>query len=149
MKPAGLVPVVVVLAALAGCTAREPVPQTAPRDVADAAVARRPIPESPPPPSVPPAARAEAKPAQITVPADAQYVCVAETDGERTQTAITFSPRVAQLCRRHPEMGPCQYERNLCRKSGGRVYAQGGVEITMDTEAEYDRRVMRVRFKSN
>lgn len=145
MKPAGLV-LVVVLAVLAGCTAREPGPETAPRDVADAAVARRPIPESPPPP---PAARAEAKPAPITVPADAQYVCVAEANGERTQTAITFSPRVAQLCLRHPEMGPCQYERNLCRKSGGRVYAQGGVEITMDTEAEYDRRVMRVRFKSN
>ena len=148
MKAAGFALVVLVLAAIAGCTAREPLPQTAPRDVAGAAVARRPVPETPPLPA-PPAARAEREPASITVPADAQYVCVSEANGERTQTAISFSPKVAQLCRRHPEMGPCQYERNLCRQSGGRVYAQGGVEITLDTEAEYDRRVMRVRFKSN
>jgi hypothetical protein len=46
-------------------------------------------------------------------------------------------------------MGPCQYERNLCRRSGGRVYASDGREITMATEAEYDRKVMRVRLKSN
>ena len=114
-------------------------------DVAGAAVVRRQVPEPAP---AAPAARARRCP-PIVVPADAQYVCVAEANGERTQTAITFSPKVAQLCRSHPEMGPCQYERNLCRKSGGRVYAQGGVEITMDTEADYDRRVLRVRFKSN
>ena len=53
------------------------------------------------------------------------------------------------MCRRHPEMGPCQYERDLCRKSGGRVYASDGAEITLATEAEYDRKVMRVRFKAN
>ena len=46
-------------------------------------------------------------------------------------------------------MGPCQYERNVCRQAGGRVYAANGVEITMQTEAEYDKKVMRVRFKSN
>ena len=46
-------------------------------------------------------------------------------------------------------MGPCQYERNLCRGGGGRVYAPDGTEITMATEAEYDKKVMRVRFKSN
>lgn len=148
MKSARFALVVLVLAAIAGCTAREPLPPTAPRDVAGAAVARRPVPETPPLPA-PPAARTEKEPASITVPADAQYVCVSEANGERTQTAISFSPKVAQLCRRHPEMGPCQYERNLCRQSGGRVYAQGGIEITLDTEAEYDRRVMRVRFKSN
>ena len=136
-----------VVIAIAGCTAQEPVPQTAPRDVAGAAVVRRQVPESASPAA--PAARVPAAAAPIVVPADAQYVCVAEANGERTQTAITFSPKVAQLCRSHPEMGPCQYERNLCRKSGGRVYAQGGVEITMDTEADYDRRVLRVRFKSN
>ena len=53
------------------------------------------------------------------------------------------------MCRRHPEMGPCQYERELCRKSGGRVYAADGTEITLATEAEYDRKVMRVRFRAN
>jgi hypothetical protein len=57
---------------------------------------------------------------------------------------------VHQLCRRHPEMGPCQYERNACRSAGGRVFAAaGGQEITMATEAEYDRKVMRVRFRAN
>jgi hypothetical protein len=76
-------------------------------------------------------------------------VCVVDTAGTRAQTAITFTARVAQLCKRHPEMGPCQYERDLCRGSGGRVYAAGSVEITRATEAEYDRKVMRVRFKAN
>jgi hypothetical protein len=85
----------------------------------------------------------------IVVPAGTQYVCVAETNGERRQTAIEFAPKVADLCRKHPEMGPCQYERNLCRRSGGRVYADGGVEVTMRTEAEYDRKVLRVRFQTN
>jgi hypothetical protein len=37
----------------------------------------------------------------------------------------------------------------MCRRSGGRVYAAGGVEITMQTEAEYDKKVTRVRFKAN
>jgi hypothetical protein len=74
---------------------------------------------------------------------------VSEAGGERRQTAIEFVPKVALLCQRHPEMGPCQYERNLCRRSGGRVYAAGGAEITMETERQYDRKVMRVRFKAN
>ena len=46
-------------------------------------------------------------------------------------------------------MGPCQYERNISRGSGGRVYAADGTEITLATEAQDDRKVMRVRFKSN
>ena len=29
------------------------------------------------------------------------------------------------------------------------MYAADGTEITMATEAEYDKKVMRVRFKSN
>ena len=67
----------------------------------------------------------------------------------RQTTAIEFSPKVGQLCAKDPEMGPCQYERNVCRRSGGRVYAANGIEITMATEAEYDKKVMRVRLKSN
>ena len=85
----------------------------------------------------------------VVVPAGAQYVCVSESGGQRQQTAIEFSPKVAELCRKHPEMGPCQYEREVCRRSGGRVYAADDVEITKQTEAEYDKKVMRVRFKSN
>jgi hypothetical protein len=46
-------------------------------------------------------------------------------------------------------MGPCQYEREVCRRSGGRVIAADGKEITKATEAEYDRKVMRVRFRGD
>ena len=83
------------------------------------------------------------------IPPGAIYVCVADVDGVRQTTAIEFAPKVGDLCARNPEMGPCQYERNICRKAGGRVYAANGAEITMATEAEYDRKVMRVRLKSN
>jgi hypothetical protein len=77
------------------------------------------------------------------------YTCITEVRGERKQTAIEMEPKVASLCARHPEMGPCQYERDLCRKAGGRVFAQNGQEITRRTEDEYDRKVMRVRFRAN
>jgi hypothetical protein len=131
--------------ALAGCTQpREPVPITPPSDAPGAAVVRRPLPE--PAPATPPAASV-APP--VVVPADALYVCVSEAAGVRQQTAIEFAPKVGAMCAKHPEMGPCQYEREVCRKSGGRVYAAGGVEITKATEAEYDKKVMRVRFKAN
>ncbi len=136
--------------ALAACSAPEPVPLTPPKDAAGAAVVRKAIPEEAPQVATAPASSAPAKSAPpVVVPSGTQYVCVSEVDGERKQTAIEFAPKVAQLCARHPEMGPCQYERNLCRRSGGRVYAAGGVEITMATEAEYDRKVLRVRFKAN
>jgi len=85
----------------------------------------------------------------ITIPAGVQYVCVVDHAGARRQTSIEFSPKVADLCRKHPEMGPCQYERDICRRSGGRVFTANQVEITLQTEAEYDKKVMRVRFKAN
>ena len=85
----------------------------------------------------------------IDVPATALYVCVSDKAGERKQTAIEFAANVGALCKRHPEMGPCQYERDLCRRSGGRVYGANGVEITQQLEDEYDRKVMRVRFRAN
>jgi hypothetical protein len=69
--------------------------------------------------------------------------------GQTQQRAIELAPEVAKLCRKAPEMGPCQYERATCRRSGGRVFTVDGTEITLQTEAEYDRRVMRVRMKSN
>jgi hypothetical protein len=125
---------------------------TAPGDPAAAAVVRRPVPapEPAPPPgtSSPPARSASSHPAPpVVVPAGSIYVCVSESGGVRRETAIAFSPEVGALCAKHPEMGPCQYERNACRRSGGRVYAAGGVEITLPMEAEYDRKVMRVLIK--
>jgi hypothetical protein len=135
--------------ALAACTAKEPVPVTPPGEAAGAPVVRRAVPEPVPPTvaKVAPAAPAQAPPAVF--PAQAIYVCVAETGGQRQETVIEFSPKVGELCRKHPEMGPCQYERDICRRSGGRVYAAYGLEITKQVEAEYDKKVMRVRFKAN
>ena len=144
--------VLAAVAILAACAApKTPLPITSPADVKDAAVSRRPVePLAPsaPPTSAPPVA-SQAAPQPVIVPAGAQYVCVSDSRGQTTQTAIEFAPKVATLCKRHPEMGPCQYERDLCRSSGGRVYAAGGVEITRQTEDEYDRKVLRVRFRAN
>jgi hypothetical protein len=146
MKRMPLWPVVALALALAACTAKEPVPITPPGETAGATVVRRPNAE-PPPAAVAKAAPAATPPAVF--PADAIYVCVSESGGQRTETVIAFAPKVGDLCRKHPEMGPCQYERDICRRSGGRVYAAGGFEITNQVEAEYDKKVMRVRFKAN
>ena len=133
------------LIGLVGCTAQHaPLPITAPADVKSAAVARRPVDV----PSPSPAAPGE-KPPTIVVPPGTLSVCVADRQGKHTQTAIEFSPKVGALCTRHPEMGPCQYERDLCRNSGGRVFAASGQEITRQIEDEYDRKVLRVRFRGN
>jgi hypothetical protein len=142
---------------LAACSApqRPSVPVTPPGERAGAAVVRTPLPDTPPgppvvasvPPSrdaVPPVTRPE-----VTHPGDAIYVCVVDKPTGREQTVIEFAPKVHGLCKRHPEMGPCQYERNQCRAAGGRVYARGGQEITLAQEAEYDKKVMRVRFRAN
>jgi len=139
---------IVLVALLAGCTAtQQPLVTTPPSEVAGAAVARRPLEAPAIPPSPAPLPTSPAP--KIVVPANAQYVCVIDSKGQQQQTAIEFAPKVAALCRKHPEMGPCQYERNNCRASGGRVFAADGVEITMATEAEYDKKVMRVRFRAN
>lgn len=62
---------------------------------------------------------------------------------------MELAPNVDALCRRHPEMGPCQYERNACRRRGGRVYTSIGEEVTAAVEAEYDRKVRRVTLQSD
>jgi len=150
---------------VAACSAPEPriaVPATPmvvtpPSERADAPVVRRELPETSVPPiaipshpeTAPATPGVTTGPVAIVVPGDAIYVCVVDGAGTRRQTVIEFVPKVHQLCRRHPEMGPCQYERNACRSAGGRVFAAAGQEITMATEAEYDRKVMRVRFRAN
>jgi hypothetical protein len=73
------------------------------------------------------------------------YLC----DVGGTRTPLELAPSVDALCRRHPEMGPCQYERNACRRRGGRVYTSIGEEVTAGVEAEYDRKVRRVTFQSD
>jgi len=140
---------------LAACASLEkpPLVTTPSGEAAGAPVARRPLqtPAIPPialaPPQIIPAPAPALPP--IAVPPNTLYVCVIDLKERRQQTAIEFAPRVGKLCAKHPEMGPCQYERNNCRASGGRVFAANGVEITMATEAEYDKKVMRVRFRSN
>ena len=83
-----------------------------------------------------------------SIPTGAVYVCAAGNGKDRTIAAIELEEKVAAICRRHPEMGPCQNARNACRRSGGRVYAADGKEITQADEAEYDKKVMRVRVGS-
>ena len=144
--------VIVLLAT--GCApevAKAPLPATPLEDRASAPVVRRPLPETPipTPPAAPPGILVPPPEPAIVLPPNAQYVCVTEAAGQRQQMVIEFSPKVAAMCVKHPEMGPCQYERNACRRSGGRVFAAGGKEITMATEAEYDKKVMRIRLKSN
>jgi hypothetical protein len=98
------------------------------------------------PPLIAPAVAPPAAPP--LVPSGTLYVCTATVNGQVQQTAIEFEPKVKQLCSRHPEMGVCQYEREACRASGGHVYTAAGVEITKQTEAEYDKKVMRARFRA-
>ena len=139
---------------VAGC-APDPAPLTEARHADSAAVERRPLADSPTPavapampgaPSVSAAQPSIVEPS-IVVPPNALYVCVVDVGGVRKQTAIEFAPNVREICAKHPEVGPCQYERNACRRSGGRVYAASGTEITMATEAEYDKKMLRVRLK--
>lgn len=81
----------------------------------------------------------------IDFPPGPLYLCATASG----KMSIEYEPRVEALCRRHPEMGPCQYERNACRAKGGRVYTQKGEEVTMAVETEYDRLVLRVRFQGD
>ena len=80
-----------------------------------------------------------------SIPPGVVYVCAAGSGTDRKIEAIKLDEKVAALCRRHTEMGPCQSARNACRSSGGRVYAADGSEITKADEAEYDKKVMRLR----
>jgi hypothetical protein len=148
------VPALLFMFLLGGCAAtKEPLPLTSPADAKVAPVARVPLDAyaQPPAAKVPsaPSTSVEASAPRIAAPPGTLYVCVSENAGERQQTAIEFAPKVGALCKRHPEMGPCQYERDLCRRSGGRVYAASGQEITQQIEDEYDRKVLRVRFRAN
>ncbi len=126
-----------VLLAVAACgrvvppTAAPPTTRAAP--AAPAAVA----PVAPAPPKV-------ALPV-VDPPPGPLYTC--ERSG--TREPLVLSESVDRLCRRHPEMGPCQYERDQCRKSGGRVLTARNEEVTAAVEAEYDKRVTRLRLQAD
>jgi len=94
-----------------------------------------------------PAVASKAAP-EVAAPPTSLYRCRVIRGGQEVSTAIEFPAKVESLCRRHPEMGPCQYERETCRRAGGRVFDAQGVEITRKTEAEYDKRVRRLKFRS-
>jgi hypothetical protein len=133
---------------LAACQQAAPPPAAtpAPQTKADV-VAAMPTPPPTAPVSVRPALVVPpgVKLPSLDFPPGPLYVC----DTASGKTSIEYEARVEQLCRRHPEMGPCQYERNLCRAKGGRVYTAKGEEVTMAVEAEYDRVVQRVRFQAD
>jgi hypothetical protein len=104
-----------------------------------------------PPPAAPaPGATAKAPPAAapapsvplpaMDLPSGPIYAC----DVGGVRTPIALPDNIDGLCRRHPEMSPCQYERNQCRARGGRVYTARGDEVTTAVEAEYDGRVQRI-----
>ena len=133
-------------AVVAAC-GTSPIPITPSREVASAPVTR--IAVEPRAGASTPAIAPSERLDPSSFPAGAVYVCSSGIGVQRKVTAIAFDEKAGAMCRRHPEMGPCQYERDLCRKSGGRVYAPDGAEITLATEAEYDRKVMRVRFRTN
>jgi hypothetical protein len=144
------VSLVLVVLAVAGCSAPQgSMPITPPQDVATSPVVRQALPPKPVPSQTPESAKSASATVPPIVPAGTLYVCVVDSKGERHETAIEFTPRVAELCRKHPEMGVCQYEREVCRRHGGSVFAANGTEITRLTEAEYDKRVMRVRFRAD
>ncbi len=129
---------------------REVLPEPAPaesRPPENAAATSRPpsLANVAPSVAVPPAA---VPPVFPPVPAGTLYVCRGAVNGQLQRTAIEYEPRVKQLCVRHPEMGVCQYEREACRASGGQVFDASGTEITRQIEAEYDKKVMRVRFRA-
>jgi len=148
------VAIVAATLALAGCTAmpaqeKKAQAPTPSQDVA-AAVVRAPLAEIPLPLATPEQDKTAFPPlAPVVVPPKTLYVCVTDMQGVRQQTAIEFAPKVGTLCRKHPEMSACKYERELCRRGGGRVFAANGVEITPLTELEYDKRVMRVVFRAD
>jgi hypothetical protein len=138
------------IALLGGCTS----PPSGPPPIVPKAgepappVVRRPVTEATAPATSAPTVPGAPEPA-LVVPPGALYACVVGYGDKRIVTAIQFEPKIAALCAKHPEMGPCQYEREGCRRGGGRVFDASGKEITQLTEAEYDRRVMRLRFRAD
>ncbi|MFO1314624.1 MAG: hypothetical protein U1F58_03390 [Burkholderiales bacterium] len=146
--PDARVRIVVAAAALLVAACQPPVRTVGP-EATDPAVAR-PAGVAAAPATAPAALAKPAPPASVAMPnreflSGPLYYCAV---GD-ARAAIEYEAKVESLCRRHPEMGPCQYERNLCRAKGGRVFTARGEEVSPGVEAEYDKAVMRVRLQAD
>src|SRR5215211_7295956 len=115
-----------IVALLAACATQKapepapaaPVPITPSQDVPSSPVVREALPAQPVPPTQEGGPTPPAMPSIASIPPRTLYVCSKLVKGEISQTAIEFIPKVDSLCRRHPEMLPCQYERDICRRGG-------------------------------
>ncbi|MFN3630973.1 MAG: hypothetical protein ACK4XK_13110, partial [Casimicrobiaceae bacterium] len=113
----------------------EPAPAPAPQPEPQAVTEVRPAPperwpDEPPPPDwkLAPQPSEIALAAAPTPSGQPRYRCV--KPGSDIGTPIVLPPGTERLCSRHPAMGPCQYERDACRRGGGKVIRFDGVEIT-------------------
>lgn len=86
--------------------------------------------------------------ASVTPEGTTRYECVKGKVGAESRSAIAFPEQSGRICARFPAMGPCQYERDACRATGGRVIRFDGAEITKDVEKEYDKQVQRFRLNA-
>ena len=86
--------------------------------------------------------------ASVTPEGTTRYECVKGKTGAETRSAVAFPEKSGRICARFPAMGPCQYEREACRATGGRVIRFDGAEITKDVEKEYDKQVQRFRLNA-
>ena len=83
-----------------------------------------------------------------TTPAGPLYVCVTETGGVRREAPIEFPPNVGALCAKHPEMEPSGIRaQRLPEQRWARLRRRRGRNWTLQMEAEYDWKVIRVRIK--
>ncbi len=80
----------------------------------------------------------------LTPSGKTRYECVKGSN----RTPIGLPEGSERVCSRFPAMGPCQYERDACRASGGRVIRFDGTDITKEVENEYDRQVQRFRLNA-
>ena len=86
--------------------------------------------------------------ASVTPAGTTRYECVKGRAGAEARKPISFPENSGRICARFPAMGPCQYERDACRASGGRVIRFDGIEITTEVEREYDKQVTRFRLNA-
>jgi hypothetical protein len=140
------------VAALVGCTqTREPVPITPQADTKGAAVVRRPLPETAPasPQTAAVAPATTAREPAVVVPAGVLYVCVSGSGGTRTQTGDRVRAESRRDVREAPRNGTVSIRaRHLPPQRRARLCSRGCRNHRAD-EAEYDKKVMRVRFKAN